>query len=37
MGEQAARLLISALEKHFPDAAQWNVIYLTGIPNSSGA
>lgn len=37
MGEQAARLLISALEEHFPDAAQWNVIYLTGIPNSSGA
>ena len=35
MGEQAARLLISALEEHFPDAAQWNVIYLTGIPNSS--
>lgn len=37
MGEQAAHLLIEALEARFPQAERWNVIYLTGIPNSSGA
>lgn len=37
MGKLAAQLLISALEQRFPEESTWNVIYLTGIPNSAGA
>ena len=37
MGCLAAQLLVSALERRFPEEQQWNVIYLTGIPNSAGA
>lgn len=37
MGEQAAELLVKSLEKRFPEEASWNVIYLTGVAESSGA
>lgn len=36
MGLQAGELLVASLEEYFPDAELWNVVYLTGIPNSSG-
>ena len=37
MGEQAAELLVKSLEKRFPEETSWNVIYLTGVAESSGA
>jgi len=37
MGMQASELLLSALEDKFPEKEKWNVIQLTGVPNSSGA
>ncbi|MDD6211972.1 MAG: sugar ABC transporter substrate-binding protein [Clostridiales bacterium] len=37
MGQQAGELLIQSLETHFPEEDTWNVLYLTGVPNSSGA
>ena len=37
MGRQAGELLIASLEKRFGDKESWKVLYLTGVPNSSGA
>lgn len=37
MGEQAAELLLESLQSRFPEEEQWNVIYLTGVADSSGA
>lgn len=37
MGREAARLLLEVLEEDFPEQETWNVIQLSGIPDSSGA
>lgn len=37
MGRQAAELLLRSLQARFPQEKQWNVLYLTGIADSSGA
>lgn len=36
MGKEAALLFLQILEERFPDKEEWNVIQLTGIPDSSG-
>lgn len=36
MGKEAALLFLQILEERFPDKETWNVIQLTGIPDSSG-
>lgn len=36
MGREAALLFLQILEERFPDRETWNVIQLTGIPDSSG-
>lgn len=36
MGRDAAELFLTILEKRYPEKEQWNVIHLTGIPDSSG-
>ena len=37
MGRDAAELFLDVLEEKLPEREQWNVIHLTGIPDSSGA
>lgn len=37
MGRLAAGLLLQALQTKFPNAECWNVLYLTGVAESSGA
>lgn len=36
MGQDAAKLFLQILETHLPEKETWNVIHLTGIPDSSG-
>lgn len=37
MGRDAAELFVNVLGEKLPEQKQWNVIHLTGIPDSSGA
>ncbi len=37
MGRQAAELLLQSLQERFPQEECWNVLYLTGVAESSGA
>ncbi len=37
MGQDATQLLLEILEETFPEKERWNVIQLSGIPDTSGA
>lgn len=36
MGADAAKLFLQILEEQFPEKEEWNIIQLSGIPDSSG-